>query len=558
VLVVSRLFRFPAVWEAALTVCRSWDSDVAWALDGDPALGAWGAAVFLERDAAGLPTWRDRLPDLYLDVRSGERVQIFTASSVAPGQLIELDAGRFQLPAGPHLRAYDFPLTREQRGGQPLPQRLWLESSTFPLARPIVVQLRVAFRYAENAFTIYVTPVEEAPFGTLALHWTADGGDAQDRRLNEPPQIPPRQPWSAVPEAIWAAFQTRAYALRAAFEVAQEGQTTQALRQPRNPEPVQRLEAIRAALDDVQELCRVALWTANRECVPPPPAAQTTLDQDLIPVLWRLAGLEEAVRPNSGGRRSPKGWSRAWKDARQQRGDLKPDLQRLERAGLNLLASLRGAAPRAYVEALLNERTTRRDTEPLLLLARVLGDCVTPAAHAALDWMLDALAEACARDQARLVRNPLWALSTVLWGDPEAVHQLDGARLGRLLDLVRHVLQHLREGWIDEPAAPELFHLLGNVLFAVLRLRGQPVGASVRAGSDALDTLAEAVASVDHALLRRGAERTGRFARTRLDLLEDLPPHPEYQPAQLSPFGHALWATLRGEWNARIIAVEED
>jgi hypothetical protein len=275
-------------------------------------------------------------------------------------------------------------------------------------------------------------------------------------------------------------------------------------------------------------------------------------------VLWRLSGLEENRLPGAGGRHQPKGWSKAWKSAQLERGDLRPILQQLELRALNLLASLRGAAPHAFAECLLSKRSASRDNDPLLLLSRVLDDCATPAARASLDWMLDALEEACARDEAPLARDPLWALSSVLWGHPEAVFQFDSARLGRVIDLCERVLQHLQAGWIDRPVAPEVFHLLGNVLFAVLRLRGQPVGATVRAGNGALDAVAKAVATVDHTLLRRGAARTGRFARTRLDLREDLPAHPNYQTGELSPFGHALWATLRGEWNARIIAVETD
>ncbi len=134
---------------------------------------AGGAKVFLDLLAAGLPTWKERLPELYTHITSAGAYDEFC---LVKGTGIEPVLGKkvtirldetLELPAG--KIAYRFPLA-SGRQRRLLGHELVLNSPAFPLNASARVRISIEYQYGlENSYELYVDAVdpEAAGFGRI-------------------------------------------------------------------------------------------------------------------------------------------------------------------------------------------------------------------------------------------------------------------------------------------------------------------------------------------------------------------------------------------------------
>jgi hypothetical protein len=134
---------------------------------------AAGARTFLVRHRAGLPTWKDRLPTLSVEVRRNQRREerfiVKPGTLVAPGDRIELSPEEpFELPMG--VPRVAFRLSRENR---PASYELVLDNGAFPLRSPASVRLSVRYTYGLQGLEGSVVPVGRAPFAHVPFRLEA-------------------------------------------------------------------------------------------------------------------------------------------------------------------------------------------------------------------------------------------------------------------------------------------------------------------------------------------------------------------------------------------------
>jgi len=145
----------------------------------DGAALAHGARVFLDRRRAGLPTWKDRLPALSVEVRRGrKREQVYLVKAgtlVAPGDAIDFTPDvDFVLPAGvPRVEL------RMNREGQPTPYALLIEGPAFPLGAEAKVRLTLRYTYGLQGMEGVVVPVGRAAFARVPFTLEAANGSAE-------------------------------------------------------------------------------------------------------------------------------------------------------------------------------------------------------------------------------------------------------------------------------------------------------------------------------------------------------------------------------------------
>ena len=170
---------------------------------------AQGAAVFLERHGAGLPTWKDRLPGVDLLVKRGRRRDPLTLIEpdrlVAPGDTVQHDPPeRFTL--APATRLIRFPMTID---GAESPADLCIDGPPLPLPRKVEVRVRLSYVHGRQGLTAWLVPVGAAPFSRIPFDLVAaDGGDAADTEGPTLPDAltPPRAPYPDELERLHGAF----------------------------------------------------------------------------------------------------------------------------------------------------------------------------------------------------------------------------------------------------------------------------------------------------------------------------------------------------------------
>jgi hypothetical protein len=170
--------------------------------------------------------------------------------------------------------------------------------------------------------------------------------------------------------------------------------------------------------------------------------------------------------------------------------------------------------------------------------------------------LLQSSRDALQSHSASAIRDPLWALAAALWCDRDAVYRLGQERTRRLLAVVISVLRRLRAGWAAESVSPELLTLSSDVLFGLTRLRGHLDGDVVAAGEPRMDRTADLVVRVDRMIRHMRPSGATPGSKRLIFNTEALPEFSDEHPP--SPLAHALWAALRGEWNARIEAVRDE
>ncbi len=170
--------------------------------------GAWR---FLERHAASLPTWKDRLPRLDLVVKHRRRRMPVTLVQegllVAPGDVIahEPDERLILKACQERIR---FPMTVDDA---PDTTELALHGKPLPLSRDASVRVRVRYVHGRESLTASLLPDGPAPFSRLDFDLVAAGGPGIDEALDaQSAQVPrirqPTPPTRSRLEGLRAAY----------------------------------------------------------------------------------------------------------------------------------------------------------------------------------------------------------------------------------------------------------------------------------------------------------------------------------------------------------------
>ncbi len=154
---------------------------------------AKGAESYLNRFDNGLKTYKDWVPELWLKTQR-DKIQLSEGRLVSPGEKISEDIKKvLVLPANQEFIA--FPLSRDENSDKDMAFEAILESSHFPLSKPMDIKMKVEYVYGEGAFRLIILPykIENPPFKELEVKWKrGDEGKKQQAASikNERPQMP--------------------------------------------------------------------------------------------------------------------------------------------------------------------------------------------------------------------------------------------------------------------------------------------------------------------------------------------------------------------------------
>ena len=453
-----------------------------------PACCTTGALVLLDRKAKGLPTWCERIPELYLRTASGQKVKVFDGTLAEPGQLItQPTPGTFEIP--PDSRGITFALMRryadgsDEQSGHP-----WLADSRLCSARPTRVELQVKFRFAEEAFTITLVPKGPAAFTSLNLEW--GGGSAHQGHLEQgipPPPFPTQWDWQTISTVTLNRCLDAARNLEASYLALNDKTATAQLIKGRNGGQGRmdflkgRLQAFKGAMEALEDLVASELWVMKRSPRTTHPDLVSMLETSVRPVaselLPKLMPTGSPGRPGTPLPRMHQLWSR----------EVDPGLQRDLRACrtgmVRLLSRLRADGPEELpaqaLDPKVNEEYNLDLTAQCQIVGRGLRRDLPGGAGPILEALLELLEGAITRGDARAAHPPLWALATAFWTQEDLVHALADAQVERLLEALRATLAQLDSKDGQDWGSPrwsnqtEVYREAQAVLLALLRLRWQ-------------------------------------------------------------------------------------
>jgi hypothetical protein len=222
--VVERAGRWRGLRVASVVLCgvggkderelrTSWP-DRAFVVLSSPSL-AEGAWIFLERRAAGRPTWKDRLPALDLLANQG-RIEkavpiVKRGELVEPGQQVAMESeDAFSIPLGRTSVSF-----RLQREGVDAGFVLRLEGPPLPLREPVRVKVRVRFRHGLQGIEGSLVPVGPAPFDHLPFRFEIGEAPIES---GTPIAPPPAEPLRAPPADLLPRIRRAADDLRTGWE----------------------------------------------------------------------------------------------------------------------------------------------------------------------------------------------------------------------------------------------------------------------------------------------------------------------------------------------------
>ena len=256
---------------------------------------AQGARVFLERHQRKLPTWKDRLPRLAVEVRRDrqrEQVDIVERGAyVAPGDTISFTA-RNTLVLDRGLTEISLPIAREDVSDV---FRIVMRGPPLPLDHPTAVRVHVRFRYGEDALEGELRPETPHPrFNRIPFVLGATVPTSESLKVIP---APPRKESLSIDAERFANLVQAARTLEEAWTRLPNAERKKASQQPgvADPEMRPRAKALREALDNALDDGRRAFS----------PAQAASIEDAVLPVLdWLLD-----VRPDPGApkRRGPEG-----------------------------------------------------------------------------------------------------------------------------------------------------------------------------------------------------------------------------------------------------------
>ena len=511
-------------------------------------LVATGAAAFLRRQHAGVPTWEDWLPALHLEVvgEGGflEYIPVFEERRVRPGEeiLFRTDGERYPLTLPAGRPSYYFPLVRNLESRTPLAYDARLRHPAFPLREPVPVRLEVAYAYGADSYRLVVCPrAAVAPFRSIPVEWTRgeEGREAEQEHVpNLAPEFP-SEPWSAVPSGSIHDFVKMASSLHRRADTLFPPDNLEGVEPSRFAEDIANYtdKWIRWAYGSSR-----ALWARGRTREGAPEEVLQALDDTLFPWLCWFAGLSTVVHTSPALERC--------------RGTEVDDaMQKLQLQAWWVLTRFNADAPPEFIPALVPELRSRdRDARDRAFrwLGRILGDGTGPRQDG-LEAILQACGAASGRDL-RELRSPVQALATALWLHPRLVYSLaELAAVDMVLRVLDEGFQRLitlldgedSERWMKGMRG--LFRSLSEALLGLLRLRNTPHAESLRSGNRWMRAMARNIRILDSIFVRAGLTCDSYF---RFSL-----PSSEHQ-RQLSDLAYVLVSYLTGEEGVSNIHIE--
>jgi len=570
-LATGRPFDDDAVWTAVMRVVSEATPNVRCHRPHEPLFAcAAGARAALERAAKRLPTWSEYLPELYLEVdertsvgMERKQICIFPRQRVQLGALVRWSCeGRFVLGRG--RDKYEMPLTRKEEGRDR--RRCFAEiSPERPLAEDVRCQLRVDFRYASDAFRIYVEPVIRAQMEAIEVEWREDvGAQGGETCRNVVPAYPAAEPWDecgiepAVEALIGAVAEVETILRKEAFnrEWVLRTRGRSQSNQVRGDWHAVIEAALQRALDalSVTDARARELWSVRRTGQPLPAEWRERVELGAFSTLEDLAGVPHAEASRRESLREPR---------RLRGGDMGRRVERLisqlEVRALGILARAGCAAPvgtAARAVEMLKQCDEKRQADAALVasILRSLGRMMASETgqsdgRVMLDVMdygarcLDRMNEGAR--VAQELAPAVWALATGSWGSEGLILEISAEVASDLIGLVKNLL-----AWLDvaPPAGPsrEIAQETMLVLLALLRRRSD--GSEwLRAGGAEAGNLAADVERIDRRLGIGANPRVRIESERRADSCEE----------GGSPLGRELVACLRGARAARIRFEEE-
>ena len=174
---------------------------------------ARGALAFLRRRAEGLPTWKDRLPEVAVEARVDRlRVQIpliAKGTLVAPGQSLRIrPRHELEIPHG--VPRIVFGITRESRN---VPYSFVIDGPPLPLGQPCRVRVELDYRYGLDGMSGSIVSIDHGLFERLPFHLSVAERTVEEQGEEVGP--PPLQAMQPIPAATAAT-------IRSAFEAVHE------------------------------------------------------------------------------------------------------------------------------------------------------------------------------------------------------------------------------------------------------------------------------------------------------------------------------------------------
>lgn len=515
-----------------------------------------GCEVFLDRMCRGLPTWRDLIPELKLCVGRGMTKQDVylldpedIKGGVRPGQMLSHEPSeRFVLPA--EAKVIDFPMLsgtdEDGRGGEEY--TALVQDASLPLDEPVEVKLRVAYRYAEDAFRIFISPSEVSaskPFEEIKVEWRRGRSELEEdaREVkDEPPAFPSAQPWSEVNPLLLNELRGAVSTCDEKLELFNNKSKLNS-RLKKNPQEVKRdLEATLDALNggfDTMVPCLKEIVPVGRTLEKPPSEVEKVVKDanDLLAMLVRYPGgkTKKTFPHRQLGKCKDSGVEKAYRDLKEEALAAHGALRHLSvrRVLKKLRQDLEGED--------LSEHQAQRRFETL---GRVIGDLEDKESRETLMWLvgrfLRLLDESLEKDEPDpALRHHLWALATALWSNVGAVHHLGDERAEELCEGALRLAAKLSDEWLEAGVSIEIFKELGLVTLALLRLRGTSVGHLVEANNEYCQEMARLMEAIDEG---RKFEASARIKVDGEDVEE---------------FGTLVADNLRGFTISRIQIIEE-
>lgn len=524
---------------------------------------ARGAMVFLQRQAAGLPTWRDCIPNLSLMARDERgakiRLDILPAAAsregLSPGQPVRYRVPQgFQIPA--HRECIRLPLTSRENEVVTSTTLARISHNSFPLKDPVEVRFEVHFHYAREAFKIAVRPVSAAPFDRIDIRWVKGADETENGSLrvssNVAPAFPEPASWTETidPDTLRRIEHTLGNAGAAVHALCERQAISDLVDRVRRKDPQARRQVrqlLKTAIDRLKSMDEI-LKSNIRGNFDPDSAPSDVLDLvDRLNTLLAIGGrLPDADPPLPA-----KLVQRSKTD-----GDIRSKIVEIRVRSCMAASRLKSMAhPQLYpLLAKTIEKwgcDHRWYPQVLQSFGRVAGFSANAGRLAGgFARLVSVSATALESRRPSTLRDALWALATAAWTAHELIPGLSTDVARDTVDLVRRVFETL----IADPAMKNRVHLFEEaslLLVALLRMRNTPNDGLVHAGSAEMVGLEELVEALDRSI----AEENQGIAGWRIRLLRD--DHPGESRPGLSPMAEELIANLLGERAAMIIALDD-
>ncbi len=466
-----------------------------------------GGLEFLKRVGAGLPTWCERIPELYLKTAGGVAKKIFDGEMVQPGQVLRADVGQIEIQAGCDGIQFDlfrkFKDEKEEMAG-----RLLLFDPRLHSQTPYVVGLRVGFKFAEEAFALTLHGRGAMGFGVLEATWGAESEVVLGSKVvhNQPPEIGQQDDWNSISSEDLEAFLVAADKAHQCFHDMNKELILQDLRavmrgdQGRIEQPRDLATEFLGSIGNLEKKIQ-RLWTSHRIPRSDQSEVLSALDENVFGLGRGL--LPEVFKDKGKSRRL----NQIWEKSAQTNTSLASQLKEIRKNFILCLARLKADAPPELAVFIQHSLELDKPALSLSICCHVLGRIADGLGS--LETILKHLNKALDDGRSREAQHPLWALTTSLFTHLGLVQVLPREVAKSILDSANEVLLRLDEGglWAGEANRSELYRETWPVVMALLRLRPTGLIPELDASrKEALD-LADLLDRVESRLPEKGHKR---------------------------------------------------